>query len=263
MGWEQLPEVASVAPPLVASLESAVQSARRAAGSVDTPSAVWYDRRHALVLPFWRRHQGGVVAVVVAWRLPGASVAELRSGGLGHLHAIALWEAGLVAALEGARGLPVFGVDVDAAMDDPARWASSAAAFLADHGIPVADGGEERASEVLRASSDLLADQAATDEEEEAAARRMAAPLALVTGPHHRWEPPEGLAAGRWPTALLASELASHRSAREAMDAWIVTEGATDDASSAVAALDWTVDRLVEGWASGRLTDGGPPTLPE
>ncbi len=265
-GWEHRPEVAAGAPPMVASLEAAVRSALPPGtdGSVEDPLAVWYDLRHALLLPFWRAHQGGVGAAVVTWRQPGSTVAELRSLGIGHMHAIALWEAQLVGALEAARGLPVLGVDVDAATDDPARWAASAARFLADQGFPVADDGEERAGAVLQASSDLRAGAGGpADEEEAASAGRMAAPLALVAGPHHRWDPPGSAHAGRWAAALLEAHLASHRSAHGAIDALAITEDAVRDASSAVAALDWTVDRLVEGWASGRLTDGGPPTLPD
>lgn len=264
-GWELLPEVAAAAPSIVATLETVLRS--RTANDVDAPPAVWYDVRHALLLPFWRRHHGGVRAAVVTWRTPRATVTELQGHGIADMHALALWEASLVGALGGTGGMAVLGVDVDSALADPDRWAVLAARFLADRGFATADDGVERAGAILRASQAVLAGPVVPigpdDTEHTASSDRLARPLTAVSGVHDRWEPPDDLCVGRWPAALLAATLASHRSAIEATDGWIVTDDAIRDAASAVAALDWTVDRLVEGWASGRLTDGGEPTLPE
>jgi len=272
-GWEERRELLDAAIPVVASLETVLRHARCPAASDDPTrsAAVWYDVRHALLLPFWRARHRGLRAVVVTWRSPGATVAELAGQDIRPLHALALWEMQLVGALAAAEGMPVLGVDVDAALADPGDWAATAARFVEGLGLAGAGAEVEEVGIELRASAGRLAIPGLPpDLEETASAVRMAGWLASVAGPHHRWDSPVDLAVGRWAGALLDAQLAGHRSATSAADAWAAAEGALRDAASAgrdaasaVDALDWTVDRLVEGWASGRLTDGGAPTLPD
>jgi hypothetical protein len=272
-GWERRAEVSTAAPPMVATLEATIRAGGQAevesvgVGS-GPPPAVWPDQRHALLLPFWRDHHRGVAAVVIAWRRPGPTVVELGRQGFGDLHAIALWEAQLAAARATAVGLPVLGVDIDAAVEDPAGWAASAGRFMARIGWGPAPGAVARCARTLAASAGLLVvnkydEPAAETQETHEAQRRTAGALAELVGPHLHWEPSPERPIGRWSSALLDTHLAAHRSAVAAAGAWATAGDVANDTASVAAALDWTVDRLVEGWASGRLTDGGLPTLPD
>jgi len=272
-GWEERPELVEAAPPVIGTLEHALGAARSpesTGGPIASPG-IWFDPRHVLLLPFWRTHHRGLRAAIVTWRSPGATVADLAGQGIGPLHALALWEVQLETALQAARGLPILGVDVDRAVTDEDGFAATATRFLTELGIATPDDGAARTAGALQASAALLTDpNLPADPEEAISAARMAAWLSSATGVHHRWDPPSDLAAGRWAHALLDAHLASYRSARSAADAWMEAEeaygraaSADVDATSSVAALDWTVDRLVDAWASGRLTDGGPPTLPD
>lgn len=259
-GWEHRPELASAAPPLVASLEAALRVPRRAdsGGPPEAAPAVWYDPRHLLTLPFWRAHQGGVRASVVTWRHPGATVDELGGRRLSTLHAIALWEASLVEGLAATAGLPVLGVDVDAAVDDPDAWAKVAAGFVASLGVEVDPDAEERSAALLRSAPELTVSPHRPDDAEEgASAERMASRLAAVAGFHRCWIPPEPNVVGRWPAALLDAQLASHRSARGVADAWALADANVKETHSAIRNLDWAVDQLTEAMASRTPRDGG------
>ncbi len=273
VGWEEWPEFVEVAPKIAGSLETALGSVRSpASGDGLSPSAgVWYDPSHVALLPFWRAHHPGLRAAVITWRSPGATVVDLTGRDIRPLHALALWETQLVTAMQATEGMPVLGVDVDLAVANVGNWVGTVAKFAEGLGFVLQDGGRDRAGLALQASAERLplADRPPGPEEAESATR-MAGWLSSVAGPHRQWRPPADLAAGSWPMALLDAHLASHRSARSAADAWMVADGAyrnavaaDRDTASAVDALDWAVDRLVDAWASGRLTDGGPPTLSE
>jgi hypothetical protein len=206
---------------------------------------VWYDVRHALLLPVWREHPG-VQAAVVTWRRPGATVAELALDGFSPMHALALWEAQLAGALEGAIGLPVLGVDVDQVAADPKKWAASAVTFLEDLGLELPSGAEERATEALEASSGLTTgngDQRIMAEEA-AMASRLKGMLGEASGAHRRWEPATRYVLNPWTASLLSALRAARLSATQAANAWVAAEDARRDMAAALSTLAWTVDRL-------------------
>lgn len=239
--------------------------------------AVWYDRSHPWLAPFWARYHGGLQAVVVTWRTPGSTVAELERHGLDDLHALALWETQLVSALGSFRGLPILGVDVDTALVDPESWSAQASEFLISRGWRVDEPGRRRAVALLtsastpgskaahswasgpRPSSEAAPGTTAgrsisglgpIDSEERSAALRLATSLRAASGIHDSWLPPDDLRVGRWPAALLAALWAARRSATAERRAWAAADTALRDAESAASAFDWTVDRLTEAWAA-------------
>ncbi len=250
--WEDLPEIADAAARGLASV-SDLLPAQSGSGSADRlGKAVWYDVRHALLLPVWRRRPG-VEAAVITWRRPGATVAELAPEGVAPIHALALWEAQLVGALVGSRGLPVLGVDVDEVAADPKKWSASATSFLEDLGLELPIGAEDRATEVLEASPALAiseygggGDMDATEivAEEAAMAARRGPMLDEARGAHRRWEPATAYTLNPWTAALLAAERAARLSATQAANAWQATDDAHRTMTSALSTLQWTVDRL-------------------
>ena len=243
-GWEDLPEIASLASRLVASVDDLV-------GTASPPSpgperSVWYDVRHAVLLPFWRRYHPRVEAAVITWRRPAATVAELAGDGISPIHGLALWEAQLVGACDGAHGLPVLGVDVDEVMADPKQWAGSAASFLEDLGLELPHGAVDRAVAVLEASLGEAATEVGEDlvAEEAAMASRLEGLLTEASGAHDRWDPPTPATLSPWTAALLAAERAARLSATQAANAWLAADGAHRAMTSALSTLEWTVDRL-------------------
>ena len=206
---------------------------------------VWYDARHALLLPVWREHQPGVQAVVITWRRPGATVAQLVPDGISAIHALALWEAQLVGALGAATGLPVLGVDVDQVAADPKKWTASAASFLEDLGLELPIGAEERAAEVLEASPGLTVPGGEPAAAAEAVmAAQLRGMLDESEGAHRRWDPVSIYALNPWTAALLAAERAARLSATQAANAWVAADEAHRAMRSALSTLEWTIDRL-------------------
>lgn len=264
-GWELSAEVEADSPPVVAALTSALEVVASPSGEEPTGirGAVWYDRRHSWLAPFWARYHGGLQAMVVTWRTPGTTVAELERHGLDDLHALALWETQLVSTLGSSRGLPMLGVDVDAALVDPEAWSGQASEFLGARGWRVDEPGRRRAVALLASASTPGSEAAPgtapgrstsgsgpVESEERSAALRLAASLRAASGIHDPWLPPDDLRVGRWPAALLAALWAARRSATAERRAWVAADTALRDAESAASAFDWTVDRLTEAWAA-------------
>jgi hypothetical protein len=212
----------------------------------DSGSGVWYDVRHALLLPLWRQHFPDVQAAVVTWRRPGATVARVAPDGIASIHALALWEAQLVGAFTGAIGLPVLGVDVDQVALDPKKWTASAASFLEDLGVDVPIGGEDRAAEVLEASPRLAVpgDGPSAAAEEAVMASQLKGMLDEAEGAHRRWDPASAYTLSPWSAALLAAERSARLSATQAANAWVAADEAHRAMRSALSTLEWTVDRL-------------------
>ena len=242
--WVHLPEIEAAAARGMTSIEDLL------GGDPDSPHGVgpgvWYDVRHALLLPLWREHHPGIRAAVITWRRPGATVAQLASDGISSMHALALWEAQLVGALAGASGLPLLGVDVDQVSADPKKWAASAASFLEDLGLELPIGAEERATEVLEASPVGVAPggEPTTAAEEAAMASRLKGMLEEAEGAHRRWDPASAYRLNPWTAALLAAERSARLSATQAANAWVAADEAHGAMRSALSTLDWTVDRL-------------------
>jgi hypothetical protein len=243
-GWEDLPEIAGLASRLVASVDDLVGTA--SPSSPGPERSVWYDVRHAVLLPFWRRYHPRVEAAVITWRRPAATVAELAGDGISPIHGLALWEAQLVGACDGAHGLPVLGVDVDEVMADPKQWAGSAASFLEDLGLELPHGAVDRAVAVLEASLGEPATEVGEDlvAEEAAMASRLEGLLTEARGAHDRWDPPTTATLSPWTAALLAAERAARLSATQAANAWLAADGAHRAMTSALSTLEWAVDRL-------------------
>jgi hypothetical protein len=241
--WEHLPEIASTAARGVAGLDDRLQADSGAPGGSRT--TVWYDIRHALLLPVWRQHPG-VEAAVVTWRRPSATVTELATEGVSPIHALALWEAQLVGALVGSSGLPLLGVDVDEVATDPKKWAASAASFLEDLGLELPIGAEDRATEVLEGSPELTPTEVSTSiaAEEAVMAAQLKGMLAEAGGAHRRWGPATTPTVNPWTTALLAAERSARLSATQSANAWLAAEDAHRTMSAALSTLQWTVDRL-------------------
>jgi hypothetical protein len=242
-GWERLPEIAEAAARGVNSLNDLLRS------DPDSPQlprkSVWYDARHALLLPVWRQHPG-VEAAVVTWRRPAASVTELAIEGVSPILALAIWEAHLVGALAGSTGLPLMGVDVDEVATDPKKWAASAASFLEDLGLELPIGAEDRATEVVEASPELtVAGVSNTIAAEEAAmAAQLKGMLDESRGAHRRWEPSTPYKLNPWTAALLSAERSARLSATQSANAWLAAEDAHRTMTTALSTLQWTVDRL-------------------
>jgi hypothetical protein len=243
-GWEDLPEIAGLASRLVPSVDDLVGTA--SPSSPGPERSVWYDVRHAVLLPFWRRYHPGVEAAVITWRRPAATVAELAGDGISPIHGLAIWEAQLVGACKGARGLPVLGVDVDEVMADPKQWAASAASFLEDLGLELPHGAVDRAVAVLEASLGEVATEVGEDivAEEATMASRLDGLLGEASGAHDRWDPPTTATLSPWTAALLAAERAARLSATQAANAWLAADGAHRAMTSALSTLEWTLDRL-------------------
>jgi hypothetical protein len=242
--WVHLPEIEDAVARGRTSMEDLLGADPDA--SQDVGSGVWYDVRHALLLPLWREHLPDIRAAVITWRRPGATVAQLAPDGISSMHALALWEAQLVGALAGARGLPLLGVDVDQVSADPKKWAASAASFLEELGLELPIGAEERATEVLEASPGgaVLGDEPATAAEEAAMASQLTGMLAEAEGAHRRWDPASAYTLNPWTAALLAAERSARLSATQAANAWLVADEAHRAMRSALSSLEWTVDRL-------------------
>jgi hypothetical protein len=242
--WEQLPEIVDAVARGLASVEDLL------ALDPDSPHGVgrgvWYDVRHALLLPLWRQHLPVVQAAVVTWRRPGATVARVAPDGISSIHALALWEAQLVGVLTGAIGLPVLGVDVDHVAADPKKWTASAASFLEDLGLELPIDAEERATEVLEASPRLMVPGGgpATAAEEAAMASQLKGMLDEAEGAHRRWDPASDYSLNPWSAALLAAERSARLSATQAANAWVAADEAHRAMRSALSTLEWTVDRL-------------------
>ena len=251
--WEHRPELAEAVDRGLASVTDLLGADPDAPGGSGT--GVWYDVRHALLLPLWRQQPNVVQAAVVTWRRPGATVARVAPDGISSIHALAIWEAQLVSALNGAIGLPVLGVDVDQVAADPKKWTAAAASFLEDLGLELPIGAEERATEVLEASPALTAlgsapagDAAA---EEAAMASQRKAMLEEAEGAHRRWGPASASTLNPWTAALLAAERAARLSATQAANAWVAADDAHRAMRSALSTLEWTVDRLAAGALPG------------
>jgi len=242
--WVHRPEIVDAVARGMTSVEDLLHADPDAPGA--TRSGVWYDVRHALLLPVWRQHLPDVQAAVITWRRPGATVARLGPDGISPIHALALWEAQLVGALTGATGLPVLGVDVDRVAADPKKWTASAASFLEDLGLDLPIGAEERATEVLEASPGLTVtpDGRAMEVEETAMASQLKGMLDEAEGAHRRWDPASAYTLNPWTAALLAAERSARLSATQAANAWVAADDAHRAMRSALSTLEWTVDRL-------------------
>jgi hypothetical protein len=244
--WVHLPEIEDAVARGMTSMEDLLGADSNS--SHHGGSGVWYDVRHALLLPLWREHHPGIRAAVITWGRPGATVARLAPDGISSMHALALWEAQLVGALAGARGLPLLGVDIDQVSADPKKWAASAASFLEDLGLglelPI--GAEERATEVLEASpgAAVRGDEPATAAEEAAMASQLKGMLEEAEGAHRRWDPASVGTLNPWTAALLAAERSARLSATQAANAWVAADEAHRAMQSALSSLEWTVDRL-------------------
>ena len=251
--WEHLPEIADGAARGLASVEDLLMADPSTSG--DTGWGVWYDVRHAVLLPIWRAHHPAIQAAVITWRRPGLTVTQLAPGGISPIHALALWEAQLVGALAGATGLPVLGVDVNQVAADPKKWTASAASFLEDLGLELPIGAEDRATDVLEASPDLtVPGEAVVPAEEAAMASQLKGMLDEAHGSHRRWDPASAYTLNPWTAAVLAAERAARLSATQAANAWVAADEAHRAMRSALATLEWTVDRL----AAGALSDLPP-----
>jgi hypothetical protein len=245
--WEHRPEIVDGGARGLASVEDLLSADPGASGS--TGQGVWYDVRHAVLLPVWRNCHPAVQAVVITWRRPGATVAQLAPDGISSIHALALWEAQLVGALVGATGLPVLGVDVDQVAADPKKWTASAASFLEDLGLELPIGAEDRATEGLEASPGLTVPggEPVAPAEEAAMASQLKRMLDEANGSHRRWDPATAYTLNPWTAALLAAERAARLSATQAANAWVAADEAHRAMRSALSTLEWTVDRLAAG----------------
>jgi hypothetical protein len=243
-GWVHLPEIEDAVARGLDSVNDLLGADPDAPDGVGT--GVWYDVRHAWLLPLWREHLPGIRATVITWRRPSATVAELAPEGISPMHALALWEAQLVGALAGASGLPLLGVDVEQLSADPKKWAASAASFLEDLGLELPIGAEERATDALEASPMLAVpgDQPTTAAEEAAMASQLKGMLAEAEGAHRRWDPASAYPLNPWSAALLAAERSARLSATQAANAWVAADEAHRAMRSALSSLEWTVDRL-------------------
>jgi hypothetical protein len=243
-GWVHLPEVEDAVVRGMASMEGLLAADPESPDGIGT--GVWYDVRHALMLPLWREHHPGIRAAVITWRRPGATVAQLAPEGISSMHALALWEAQVVGALAGAGGLPLLGVDVDQVSADPKKWAASAASFLEELGLELPIGAEERATEVLEASplAAVPGDEPTTAAEEAAMASQLKGRLEEAEGAHRRWDPASAYQLNPWTAALLAAERSARLSATQAANAWVAADEAHRAMRSALSSLEWTVDRL-------------------
>ena len=173
------------------------------------------DPAAAFVLPLLRRRGLDPDVVVVAWRGPEATIAELSGIGISPLHALALWEAHLVAALHNTRDLLVVGVDVD----DLANR-SSARDELCDD-LQAAGWRSAEPGRLPELSEWVLPPAAATSahdwaEEIASVVERQAPFLKSARGVHPDWEPPDGLVVGRWSAEVLAAHRARKRAALDA-----------------------------------------------
>jgi hypothetical protein len=252
--WVHLPEIADGVARGLASVEDLLVADPSTSGNVGR--GVWYDVRHAVLLPVWRNYHPAVEAAVITWRRPRLTVAQLAPDGISSIHALALWEAQLVGALAGATGLPVLGVDVDQVVADPKKWTASAASFLEDMGLELPIGAEDRATEVLEASPGLTVPggEPAAPAEEAAMAFQLKGMLDEAHGSHRRWDPASAYTLNPWTAALLAAERAARLSATQAANAWVAADEAHRAMRSALSTLEWTVDRL----AAGALSDLPP-----
>jgi hypothetical protein len=241
--WQHLPEIAGTVARGVAVLNDRLPANAGAPGG--SRKAVWYDVRHAQLLPVWRQHPG-VEAAVVTWRRPSTTVAELATEGVSPIHALALWEAQLVGALVGSSGLPLLGVDVDEVATDPKKWAASAASFLEDLGLELPFGAEDRATEVLEASPELAAAEVRSSiaAEEASMAAQLKGMLDEAGGAHRHWEPATTATVNPWTAALLEAERSARLSATQSANAWLAAEDAHRTMAAALSTLQWTVDRL-------------------
>ena len=242
--WVHRPEIEDAVARGMTSMEDLLGEHPGSPHGVGT--GVWYDVRHAVLLPLWREHLPGIRAAVITWRRPGATVAQLAPDGISSIHALALWEAQLVGALAGASGLPFLGVDVDQVSADPKKWAASAASFLEDLGLELPIGAEERATEVLEASpvAAVSGDEPTTAAEEAAMASQLKGMLEEAEGAHRRWDPASAYTLNPWTAALLAAERSARLSATQAANAWLAADEAHRAMRSALSSLEWTVDRL-------------------
>jgi|GEM_PF-2780671 len=240
-GWEDLPEVVALVPAATEALEHGLGRAGVDAGSGGT--VAWFEPAVAPAFAFWARHLDVPRAAVVAWRRPEATVAALVSEGLTGVHALALWEAYTVLALKNTAGLPVLGVDVDALLSGSTGGASELARFVAGLGVNVPADAAERMAEILGKDQPAPGPRR-VDGVEQVLARHESA-LRSVSGTHTRWQPPAGLAIGPWSAAVLAGHRAAHRSAAEAVQAWIATDEAQVRAEEAQAGAERRVREIV------------------
>ena len=231
-GWEDLPEVVALVPAATEALEQVLARTAAEAGAEGTAAEVgaagtlaWFEPVAAPTLAFWVRHLGVPGAAVVAWRRPEAAVAALAAEGLSVVHTLALWEAYTVHALANTADLPVLGIDVDALVDGAAGGATELARFVAHLGVTVPAGAAERMAEILAEHRSAPVPRAGVEGAEPVLDRHESA-LRSVSGVHARWKPPAGLAVGPWSEAVLAGHRAAHRSAAQAVEAWIATDEA-------------------------------------
>ncbi|HLI15540.1 MAG TPA: glycosyltransferase [Acidimicrobiales bacterium] len=184
---------------------------------------VWADPVLCLLLPFWRRALDPPLALVLAARDP-LEAASSRAGRdrIRLVHALALVERYLRAALEGSAGLPVYLCRHEALVEDPARLAKDLAAFLSGAGIPVG-AHEERAAAALRAVACEASGGHAEAGLVPPSLARLDALVAADAGPHACFAPPPLERESEWTSALLDLER---------------------DASRLLDALDWTVRQI-------------------
>lgn len=134
-------------PPLDTDWSALVEEHRRAAAEAfaavhPTHTWVWKDPRTCLTLPFWQAILPQKLAFVLVVRHPQSVAASLRRrNGFTREAGVALWEVYITRAAAAMTGTPVLVCCYDAAVEDPARWAQAASAFLAERGVPLGGGG--------------------------------------------------------------------------------------------------------------------------
>lgn len=92
---------------------------------------VWKDPRSCLLLPYWRAHLPGPLAVVFIWRAPLSVARSLQARDRMHLaDGIALWERYNRCALEGLAGVDTYVTRYEDIVADPATRLHAIAAWL-------------------------------------------------------------------------------------------------------------------------------------
>jgi hypothetical protein len=155
---------------------------------------VWKDPRNCVVFPFWRRGLAVRPVVVLVHRNPLEIARSLDArGGLGKLHALALWERYLRLALVAISGLPTLVTGYAALLGDPVRWGERVGEFLTRSGVATGRADEadvlrfvDRGLQHARATPvELAADRALSEPQ-----RALHAALERARGAHAVFETP-------------------------------------------------------------------------
>jgi len=255
-GWEEQAEVAALAPAASAALQAVLTRVSAERGS--ETAMVWFEPALG--------HVGVPRGVVLAWRGPEAAVEALDAEGIGAVPALALWEAYLVCAATAAHGLPMLGVDVEALGARPGGAAHELAGFLSGLGVDVSADATDRLTELLTrgGGSEETTQGGSVDDARRAGGHdvvegadlvraRQRGLLVAASGVHPCWEPPADLGTGPWSDAVLGGLRAAHRSAGEAVTAWLATDEAQVAAAEVEAAI-WPLRDQVLGLEAERAS---------